>query len=60
MTTVDQRTGEKGKEPMRTLATFGSTGGKVVFGQNLIHEGPGPIRVGDTVEVLERRLTALR
>lgn len=60
VTTIDQRTGEKGKEPIRTLATFRSTGGKVLFGQNLIHEGPGPIRVGDTMEVLERRLTALR
>jgi hypothetical protein len=39
------------------LATFRSSGGKVLFGQNLIHDGPGPIRVGDEVEVLERRIT---
>lgn len=57
VTTVDQRTGKKGREPLQMLATFRNSGGKVLFGQNLIHDGPGPIRVGDEVEVLERRIT---
>ena len=54
ITTVDPATGEfAGKEPLRTLATFrrGAEGG-VFFGQNVIHDGPGRIRVGDAVEVL--------
>jgi uncharacterized protein len=66
VTTVDQATGTKGQEPLRTLATFrknvpGGNKGKanaVYFGQNLI-PAPGPtpaaLRVGDPVEVRERR-----
>lgn len=55
MTTVDQATGVKdGKEPLKTLASFRTVNGKVLFGQNLIAENPGGvIRVGDEVEVLE-------
>lgn len=50
-TTVDQLTGEKGKEPLRTLATYRQVGGEVMFGQRLIHKGPGTLRVGDEVKV---------
>lgn len=55
MPTVDQETGVKdGKEPLKTLASFRTVNGKVLFGQNLIAENPGGvIRVGDEVEVLE-------
>lgn len=53
--TTDQRTGVRGNEPLRTLSTFRMSDGRVQFGQNLIHEGPGTIRVGDAVEVLESR-----
>jgi uncharacterized protein YcbX len=53
--TTDQRTGARGPEPLHTLATFRKAGGKVLFGQNLIHDGRGPIRAGDRVEVLERQ-----
>jgi uncharacterized protein YcbX len=55
VTTTDQQTGRRGKEPLRTLATFRTVDGKVLFGENLIHDGPGPVRTGDAVEVLERR-----
>lgn len=51
-TTVDQATGETGKEPLKTLATFRRDGNEVMFGQNLVHAAPGRIRVGDPVEVL--------
>ncbi|GAO44819.1 MOSC domain-containing protein [Flavihumibacter petaseus] len=47
MTTVNQQTGEKGKEPLKTLAAYRTVGKKVLFGQNLLHEGSGTIRVGD-------------
>ena len=55
LTTVDQATGVKdGKEPLKTLASFRTFDGKVLFGQNLIAENPGGVvRVGDEVEVLE-------
>lgn len=55
VTTTDQRTGERGPEPLRTLASFRKAGSKVLFGENLIHDGPGPVRTGDRVEVLELR-----
>ena len=55
VTTTDQRSGVRGKEPLRTLAEFRRVDDKVLFGENLVHEGPGPVSLGDRVEVLERR-----
>jgi uncharacterized protein YcbX len=51
ITIVNQETGEKGKEPLRTLAAYRKVGGKVFFGQNAIPDGAGRLRVGDAVEV---------
>jgi uncharacterized protein YcbX len=52
ITTVDQQTGERSKEPLRTLATYRHDPERdVLFGQNVIHASPGTIRVGDIVEV---------
>lgn len=53
ITTVDQKTAATGKEPLRTLARFRKVAGNVLFGQNLIHDSTGVVRVGDEVEVLE-------
>lgn len=52
-TTVDQETGIKGTEPLRTLAQYRKVGKKVIFGQNLLQEGNGTLKVGDKLEVLE-------
>jgi len=52
VTTTDQATGERGKEPLRTLATYRKQDGEVMFGQNVIHEGRGYFRVGDAVTLL--------
>jgi uncharacterized protein len=56
ITTTDQATGERGKEPLRTLATFRRNGddpADVNFGQNLIHETKrGTLRVGDPIQLL--------
>jgi len=52
VTTVDQDTGEKGKEPLATLATFRRSGDGVLFGQNLVLLEGGVVRVGDPVEPL--------
>lgn len=52
-TTVDQQTAETRSEPLRTLATFRRWNGGVIFGQNAMVERPGPMQVGDPVEVLE-------
>lgn len=54
ITTVDQRTGERSREPLRTLATFRNVPGRgVMFGQNLVHDRTGVIRVGAVVDVIE-------
>lgn len=48
ITTTDQRTGERGKEPLRTLAAYRAREGNVMFGMNAMGEGHS-IRVGDLV-----------
>ncbi len=54
VTTTDQATGERGKEPLRTLATYRADAeGTVMFGRNLVHETKtGRVAVGDAVELL--------
>ncbi|HAS39506.1 MAG TPA: MOSC domain-containing protein [Microscillaceae bacterium] len=52
-TTIDQATGEKGVEPLKTLSQYRKQGTKVLFGQNLLQESNGVLKVGDEVEVLE-------
>ena len=56
ITTTDQATAERGKEPLRTLATYRrnrSDPSDVDFGQNLIHETKsGELRLGDEVRLL--------
>jgi uncharacterized protein YcbX len=54
ITTVDQMTGKKNKEPLVTLSTYRAKNHKVCFGQNLIHEGQGMIKIGDEIKVLKR------
>lgn len=51
VTTTDQETGERGVEPLRTLATYRRSNGKVLFGQNVVHTGTGRLRVGDPLLV---------
>lgn len=51
---LDQRSGEKHPEILRALAGYRRWEDRqVYFGQNLLYEPGGEIRVGDTVEVLE-------
>ena len=51
VTTIDPDTGARGKEPLRTLAQYRLFDQKVWFGMNLIHDGPGQLRVGDAVRL---------
>ncbi|NDK56082.1 MOSC domain-containing protein [Pontibacter fetidus] len=51
LTTVDQQTGIKGAEPLKTLATYRTQNNKVLFGQNLVHTGKGTIAIGDEITV---------
>ncbi|MEU6357432.1 MOSC N-terminal beta barrel domain-containing protein [Streptomyces sp. NPDC047072] len=52
VTTTDQATADRGKEPLYTLGRSRRIGNKLVFGQNLVPESRGTIRVGDPVTVL--------
>jgi hypothetical protein len=53
VTTTDQRTGARGTEPLRTLATFRRAERGVLFGINLTPLGSGELHVGDPVELLD-------
>jgi uncharacterized protein YcbX len=39
----------KGKEPLKTLATFRQKDNKVMFGMNLVADGSGKVNVGDEI-----------
>lgn len=58
LTTIDPTTGERGKEPLKTLATYRRHGNDILFGENVM---PAPaaigqtIRVGDPLTVLQRK-----
>jgi len=49
VTTVDQATGHRSTEPLKTLASYRHWDGKIWFGQNLIHQAVGTLAVGDPV-----------
>jgi len=52
-TTVDPDTGMyTGKEPLRTLSTYRRQEGKVLFGQNVIHDTCGRLKIGDLLTVI--------
>jgi hypothetical protein len=53
VTTTDQTTGERGRQPLRMLARHRRVDKSLVFGQNLIPDSPGLIQVGDPMEVTE-------
>ncbi len=52
ITTIDQNSGAKGKEPLKTLASFRAKNNKIYFGQNLVHKGDGVIGVGDQLHAI--------
>jgi uncharacterized protein YcbX len=51
VTTTDQVTGERGRQPLAMLGRRRRIGKALAFGQNLIPDSPGLIRVGDPVEI---------
>ncbi|MBF0278339.1 MAG: MOSC domain-containing protein [SAR324 cluster bacterium] len=55
VTTIDQISTAKAREPLRTLAQYRKMDGKVFFGQNLIPDQTGMLHLNDPVEVLERK-----
>lgn len=53
VTTTDQLTGRRGQEPLRTLATYRRIDGKVMFGQNALHDRAGRLARHDSVTILD-------
>jgi hypothetical protein len=51
VTTIDQETAIKGKEPLITLNQYRKQNNKVLFGQNIVHHGLGKLKVGDKIIV---------
>ena len=51
-TCIDQSSGVKGVEPLKTLSKYRRFDNEVHFGMNVIHRGQGQIAVGQKVEVL--------
>jgi uncharacterized protein len=54
ITTINQQTIEKGKEPLKTLATYRMKNNKIYFGQNVIPGAIGKIKTGDAVNMVSR------
>jgi len=60
LTTVNPETGEmSGKEPVRTLSNYRRRNNKIFFGQNLLTQQAGAIKIGNQIRVLSHivRLT---
>ncbi len=60
LTTIDPETGQKGREPLRTLATYRQWKHKILFGQNVLAKPTGEsvvgtLRIGHTVSVTARQ-----
>jgi hypothetical protein len=52
VTTTDQATGMRGSQPLKMLAARRRFGKNLVFGQNLIPDSSGHIRMGDPIELI--------
>ena len=55
VTTINQSTAAKGKEPLKTLATYRSRDNKIYFGENVIAASAGAINVGDSITILQTK-----
>ena len=57
MPTINQDTAEKSKEPTRTLYNYRRREHNVYFGQNVLYHNTGVIKVGDTLDILQKSET---
>ena len=51
---IDQQTGYSHPQTLKTLANYRKANNKVFFGQNLIHDGIGTIRIGDELQIVRK------
>ena len=55
ITTINQDTLEKSKEPLKTLSSYRMQNNNVYFGQNVICKKAGLVRTGDELVLLKRK-----
>lgn len=48
---IDPKTAQRGKEPLQTLSRYRKVGNSVLFGQHLLADSGGRLRVGERLEV---------
>jgi MOSC domain-containing protein len=51
ITTVDQDSAVRLKEPLKTLAAYRQWNNNIYFGQNLLHQGTGEIKIDDIMAI---------
>jgi uncharacterized protein len=51
VTTINQQTSEKSAEPLKTLAAYRAKNNKIFFGQNILHQNNGLVKVGDEITI---------
>jgi uncharacterized protein YcbX len=51
ITTTDQQTAERNKEPLKTLSEYRKIDGKVMFGMNVVCIKQGIVKIGDKIEL---------
>jgi uncharacterized protein YcbX len=54
LTTINQDTAERKKEPLKTMYTYRARNNNVYFGQNVLYHGNGTVSVGDEITVIEK------
>lgn len=55
ITTTDQATAQRGKEPLRTLSRYRMGDNKIYFGQNVLYKGNGTINRGDEIRIVKTK-----
>jgi hypothetical protein len=55
ITTINQYTLAKGKEPLKTLATYRGINNKIYFGENVIAANTGRIHIGDEIKTIQTK-----
>ncbi len=55
LTTINQATALKAKEPLKTLASYRMKNNKIYFGQNILYGQTGSLKVGDIIEIIKSK-----
>ncbi|MDN3654332.1 MOSC domain-containing protein [Ferruginibacter paludis] len=56
ITTINQATAERAKEPLKALAAYRMKNSKIYFGQNILHKQTGALKVGDAIEIISKKV----